>query len=49
VRRTSVRLGVNNVQDREPTHSQDATGYRGSMGTSLWVGRAYSVSYGRGF
>ena len=49
VRRTSVRLGVNNVQDREPTHSQDATGYRGSMGTSLWVGRAYSVSYGRDF
>jgi hypothetical protein len=49
VRRTSVRLGVNNVQDREPTHSQDATGYRGSMGSSLWVGRAYSMTYGRDF
>ena len=49
VRRTAVRLGVNNAQDREPTHSQDQTGYRGSMGTSLWVGRAYSVTYGRDF
>ena len=49
LRRTSVRLGVNNVQDREPTHSQDQTGYRGSMGTSLWVGRSYSLTYGREF
>jgi hypothetical protein len=49
LRRTSVRVGVNNAQDREPTHSQAQTGYTGSMGTSLWVGRAYSLSYGRDF
>ncbi|MCX6956136.1 MAG: TonB-dependent receptor [Verrucomicrobia bacterium] len=49
VRRTSLRLSVANAQDREPTHSQDQTGYRGSMGTSLWVGRAYSLTYGRDF
>jgi hypothetical protein len=44
-----VRLGVNNAQDREPTHSQDQTGYRGSMGSSLWIGRAYSLTCGRDF
>jgi outer membrane receptor protein involved in Fe transport len=49
VRRTSLRVGVNNVQDREPTHSQAQTGYTGSMGSSLWVGRAYSLTYGRDF
>jgi hypothetical protein len=49
VRRTSLRVGVNNVQDREPTHSQAQTGYPGSMGSSLWVGRAYSLTYGRDF
>ena len=49
LRRTSVRLGVNNAQDREPTHSQDQTGYRGSMGSSLWIGRAYSLTCGRDF
>ncbi|MBI5770930.1 MAG: TonB-dependent receptor [Verrucomicrobia bacterium] len=49
LRRTSIRLGVNNVQDREPTHSQDQTGYRGSLGQSLWIGRNYSLSYARDF
>ncbi|MFM9029801.1 MAG: hypothetical protein ACKOTF_03825, partial [Opitutaceae bacterium] len=49
LRRTSVRVGVNNAQDREPTHSQAQTGYTGSMGSSLWVGRAYSLTYGRDF
>ena len=49
LRRTSVRAGVNNLQDREPTHSQDQVGYRGSMGTSLWIGRSYSLSYTREF
>jgi hypothetical protein len=44
-----LRVGVNNVQDREPTHSQAQTGYTGSMGSSLWVGRAYSLTYGRDF
>lgn len=49
LRRTSVRVGVNNAQDREPTHSQAQTGYTGSMGSSLWVGRAYSLTCGREF
>ncbi len=49
LRRTSVRLGVNNAQDREPTHSQNQNGYVGSLGTSQWIGRAYSLSYGREF
>ncbi len=48
-RRTSVRLGVNNVQDREPTHSQNQNGYVGSLGSSQWIGRAYSLTYGRDF
>lgn len=48
-RRASVRLGVNNAQDREPTHSQAQTGYVGSLGSSQWIGRAYSLTYGRDF
>lgn len=31
LRRTSLRLGVNNALDEEPTHSQDQNGYRGSF------------------
>jgi outer membrane receptor protein involved in Fe transport len=49
LRRTSVRVGVNNAFDREPTHSQDQTGYRGSLGQTLWVGRNYSLNYTREF
>jgi hypothetical protein len=40
---------VNNAYDQEPTHSQDQTGYRGSLGQTLWVGRSYSFSYTREF
>jgi hypothetical protein len=49
LRRSSVRLGVNNAQDREPTHSQNQSGYVGSLGSSQWIGRAYSLTYGREF
>lgn len=49
LRRTSVRVGVNNAQDREPTHSQAQTGYVGSLGRSQWIGRAYSLTCGRDF
>ncbi|MEY2879980.1 MAG: Vitamin transporter BtuB precursor [Verrucomicrobiota bacterium] len=49
LRRTSLRVGVNNAQDREPTHSQAQTGYVGSLGSSQWIGRAYSFTYARDF
>ncbi|MSU25506.1 MAG: hypothetical protein EXS32_16995 [Opitutus sp.] len=49
LRRTAVRVGVNNAQDGEPTHSQAQTGYTGSLGLSQWVGRAYSLTSGRDF
>ncbi|MSU25508.1 MAG: hypothetical protein EXS32_17005 [Opitutus sp.] len=47
VRNTTVRLGVNNLLDDEPARSQGQNGYAGSIGSSLWVGRAYSVSFTR--
>ena len=49
LRRTSVRLGVTNALDKEPTHSENNSGYTGSMGQPLWIGRAYSLSYTREF
>jgi iron complex outermembrane receptor protein len=49
VRRTSVRLGVNNVADQKPTLSEGQAGYRGNLGYSHWVGRAYSLTAGRDF
>ena len=47
LRRSSVRLGVNNLLDRKPTLSEGQTGYRGSLGYSHWVGRAYTVTINR--
>lgn len=47
LRRSSVRLGVNNLFDRKPTLSEGQTGYRGSLGYSHWVGRAYTVTINR--
>lgn len=47
LRGTSVRLGVNNVLDEDPPRRADTTGYAGGLGTSLWVGRAYSISFTR--
>lgn len=47
LRQSSVRLGVNNVLDDKPSRRADQTGYSGSIGTSLWVGRAYSLSLTR--
>ena len=49
LRQSSVRLGVNNVLDTEPGRRSDQNGYIGSLGTSLWVGRAYSFSWTREF
>lgn len=50
LRNTRVRLGVNNVLDEEPAlYDADGTGYTGGTGTSLWIGRAYSLSLTREF
>jgi iron complex outermembrane receptor protein len=47
LRQTSVRVGVNNLLDDQPSRRADQNGYSGSIGTSLWVGRAYSFSLTR--
>lgn len=49
VRNTSFRLGVNNLLDEEPNLTADSTGYSGSTGSSLWVGRAYTLQVSRRF
>jgi outer membrane receptor protein involved in Fe transport len=49
MRNTTVRLGVNNVLDDQPARSSANNGYSGSIGSSLWVGRAYSVTLTRTF
>ncbi len=47
---TTVRLGVNNVLDEDPPlNGVTTTGYAGSTGSSLWIGRAYSVNLTRTF
>lgn len=46
---TSVRLGINNLLDDEPTLSAGNSGYSGSTGSSLWVGRAYSIDLRKSF
>jgi outer membrane receptor protein involved in Fe transport len=49
LRNTSVRLGCNNLLDGEPTRTASASGYSGSTGTSLFVGRAYTLQVSRTF
>lgn len=57
LRDTKVRLGINNVLDEEPAliaatdagTAANVTGYTGATGTSLWVGRAYSLTVNRSF
>ena len=57
VRDTTIRLGVNNLFDEESAliaatdagTAANITGYSGSMGSSLWVGRAYSLTLSREF
>jgi outer membrane receptor protein involved in Fe transport len=46
---SSVRLGINNLLDAQPTLSTSSTGYSGATGESVWVGRAYSVEIHRSF
>jgi outer membrane receptor protein involved in Fe transport len=49
LRSTTVRLGVNNLLDTPPNRTATAAGYNGGLGTSLWVGRAYTVTVTRAF
>jgi hypothetical protein len=44
---STVRLGINNLLDTQPTRSTSSTGYSGSTGSSVWVGRAYTVQIDR--
>jgi hypothetical protein len=47
---TTVRLGVNNLFDEKPPVTNlTTTGYSGATGSSLWIGRAYSVNFTREF
>lgn len=49
IRNTALRVGINNVLDEEPSPTSGASGYSGSTGSSLWVGRAYSFTFTRTF
>ena len=50
LRRTSFRLGINNLLDEQPAPANvSSTGYAGGTGSSLWVGRAYSFTVTRDF
>ena len=45
----TVRLGINNLLDAQPTLSTSSTGYSGSTGESVWIGRAFSAEIRRSF
>ncbi|WP_438481186.1 TonB-dependent receptor plug domain-containing protein [Oleiharenicola lentus] len=57
MRNTNVRFGVNNLLDEEPPlvaateagTGSNIPGYSGSNGSSLWIGRAFSVTLTREF
>jgi hypothetical protein len=50
LRRTSFRMGINNLLDEQPAPANvSSTGYAGGTGSSLWVGRAYSFTVTREF
>jgi len=50
IRRTTVRLGVNNILDANPSPANtSSTGYGGGSGGSLWVGRAFTLATSREF
>jgi iron complex outermembrane receptor protein len=40
----TVRLGINNLLDQKPNPTNAAAGYSGTTGSSLWVGRAYTLT-----
>ena len=50
LRNTTFRVGVNNALDDEPAiYDMNGTGYSGGTGTSLWVGRSYTLTLTREF
>jgi hypothetical protein len=49
LRNTEVRLGINNILDEDPNRVATAAGYTGGLGSSLWIGRAYSLNVSRKF
>ncbi len=50
IRRTQLRLGVNNLFDTNPAPANmSSQGYTGGSGSSLWVGRAFSFTTTRDF
>jgi outer membrane receptor protein involved in Fe transport len=50
IRRTTIRVGINNLLDADPSPANTAsTGYAGGSGSSLWVGRAFSFTTTREF
>ncbi len=50
VRRTTFRLGIDNFLDQKPSlQGASGTGYSGSTGSSLWVGRAFTFAAKREF
>lgn len=57
IRNTTFRIGVNNLFDEKPAlvvandagTSANLSGYSGGTGSSLWIGRAYSLSITREF
>ena len=46
---TTIRLGINNILDEEPSEAATASGYNPNTGGSLWLGRAYSLTFTRRF
>ncbi len=46
---TTIRLGINNILDEEPSEAATASGYNPTTGGSLWIGRAYSLTFTRAF
>ncbi len=48
-RGASVRFGINNLLDAQPTRSTSSTGYSGATGESIWVGRAFTAQFDRKF
>jgi iron complex outermembrane receptor protein len=57
LRDTTVRLGINNLLDEQPPlvvaneagSGANAAGYSGANGSSLYIGRAYSLTFTRSF
>ncbi len=44
---STIRLGINNLLDDTPNQTNGASGYSGATGSSLWVGRAYTLGFSK--